>query len=158
MTTTSELTLTTEEIAPQLVLSISKRIKVDALRQHITESAARLTTFATNGGAEIVGGPFGIFHGPVNNDDDGPMEVCLPVRGTFAPSGDIVARELPGGPVVRVVGTGEYCAFPKVLEMYDAAAIWIKQNGHEMAEPPRELWSGPNGEDEAMQVVWRYQG
>lgn len=157
MTAASEMTVTLDSITPQLVLSISKRIKVDSLESHITGSVARLNTFATDAGAEIVGEPFGIFHGPVNNDDEGPMEVCLPVRGTFAPSGDIVARELPGGPAVRVVGTGDYCHFPKVLELYDAAVMRMNQDGHEPAEPPRELWADLHGENSALQVLWRYQ-
>jgi DNA-binding transcriptional MerR regulator len=157
MSAASEMTTATETIPTQLVLSISKRIKVEGLEGHMTESVARLNTFAQEAGAEIVGEPFGIYHGPVNHDDDGPMEVCLPVRGAFAPSGDIVARELLGGDAVRVIGTGDYCEFPKVLELYDAAVMWMKQNGHEPAESPRELWTGPNGEGNTMQVLWRYR-
>ena len=148
----TQLTVTTHEAAPQLILGISKRIKVDALQDYFHSSCDRLTTFAASQpNLEVVGDAFGIYHGPVNHEDDGPMEVCLPVRGAAAPSGDIVLRELPGGPVAIATGTREQSEFPRVLEIYDAVAGWINSNGYTMDGPPREGWG------ELVTVTWSYR-
>jgi DNA-binding transcriptional MerR regulator len=158
MNTETAIMVTTRDLAPQLVLSISKRVKIDGLEEHIRETPKRLIAFAdAQPSGEIMGQAFGIYHGPVNRDDDGPMEVCLPVKGAFTPSGDLVLRELPGGPAVCVAGGGEYCEFPKVLELYDAACDWMQKNGSAQDGPPREMWSGPNGEDHVIEVVWPYR-
>ena len=155
----SELTtqIQAREMPAQLVLSITKRTKIEGLGEHIRQSVAQLNAFATSAGADIIRGAFGIFHGPVNKDDDGPMEVCLPVKGAFTPSGDIVLREIPGGPVVQVSGSGDYCHFPKVLELYENAHEWICKNGFHPDGPPQEWWEGPNGEEDHLTVVWHYK-
>jgi DNA-binding transcriptional MerR regulator len=158
MNTQTAMTVTTRDLAPQLVLSISKRVKIDGLEEHIMESPKRLSAFAdAQPSGKVTGRAFGIYHGPVNRDDDGPMEVCLPVKGAFTPAGDIVLRELPGGSAVCVAGGGAYCDFPKVLELYDAACAWMQKNGSVHDGPPREMWSGPNGEEGVMEVVWPYR-
>jgi len=71
------------------------------------------------------------------------MEVCLPVRGAVTPTGNITAREMPGGPAALATGTGAYCEFPKVLEIYDRAFEWIKQQGAEPAAPRANTGPAP---------------
>ncbi len=84
------LTVAGTEVAPQTVIGISRRIKVDALDTHYRESLARLRALVgEQSGVEEAGQPFAVYYGPVNHDDDGPMEVCLPVRGAVTPTGNV---------------------------------------------------------------------
>lgn len=143
------LAVTTFEAEPQLIIAINKPLHVNALWSFFDDCRTRLSEFA-NGqpGLEIVGDAFAIFHGPVNQEDDGPVEVYFPVRGIAVPTGDIVLRELAGGLMATATGTPEQGKFPRVLEIYDAVTCWMNTNGYVMDGPPRQGW------DERIQVIW----
>jgi effector-binding domain-containing protein len=104
------------------------------------------------------GRPFGLYHGPVNHEDDGPVEACVPVAQQLELGTEIQSRELPGGRLASVTLRGPECHFPKVLEGYDAVYDWVQRNGYRTEGPPRETWiSAPGVEhvpDEAMEVAW----
>jgi effector-binding domain-containing protein len=151
-----EMTMTIEvnarTIDPQPIISITSHVKVEQLDLRIRESLGQLFALAEqHGGA--AGAPFGMFHGPINHDDDGPIEVCVPMRELFAAGGEIASRELPGGTAACVMLLGDQCAFPAILQGYDAVYDWIRQNGYEPAESPREVWHSEPGADARMEVV-----
>lgn len=153
-----ELNVTVKEFEPQTVIGISKRIKIDALENHVSDSLARLRAFVqTQPNVEVAGDAFCVFHGPVNTDDDGPMEMCLPVRGAVSPTGDIAAREIPGGQRAVVEGGAAYFFFPNVLKLYDAAGCWIQSNGHQMAGPPFEFSPWAGHAEKIIRVEWPFR-
>jgi effector-binding domain-containing protein len=94
-------------------------------------------------GAE--GAPFCIYHGPVNEQDDGPIEVGVPLA-----DGD---AELPGGEVACATVTAEEAQFPEILGAYDAIAAWAKENGRAFAGPPREVYLSAPDEPLHWEVV-----
>jgi len=143
---TMALEVNVKTVEPQPIISVTARLKVEQLDSHIGNSLGRLYALAEAQGAVVSGAPFGIFHGPINHDDDGPIEVCLPVQGAVAGAGDVVARELAGGTVAYVMLHGEQCDFPAVLGGYDSVYDWIRQNGYQPSEPPREIWYSQPGE------------
>ena len=143
-----------KETPPQLIVSISRRVRIDGLLPHIVGSLSGLQKFVWEQNGELAGAPFGIYHGPVNANDDGPMEVCWPVQGKFAPAGEIVVKELPGGKTACVEVKGEQCRFPAILEAYDTGADWVRRSGHELAGPPREIWLDDKGEH--MLIAWPF--
>ena len=91
---------------------------------------------------------FTLYHGPVNEQDDGPVEVCVPTA-----SGD---RVLPAVEVAYTVATGPECEFPEILGAYDAVWSWAKANGREPDGPPREIYrSDPAaGEEARIEIAW----
>lgn len=128
-------------VDPQPIISLTQRVKVDQLDLFIRDSVERLTAQAQQAASGV---PFGIYHGPINHDDDGPLEVCLPVQGTVATSDGVQARALPGGTVASVMMQGEQCQFPAVLQGYDAVYDWVREHGYTASEAPREIWhDGP---------------
>lgn len=155
--TTMALEVQTKTVDPQPIISLTRRVTVDRLDDHIQNSLQTLYALAKAHGLAVTGASFGIYHGPVNNDDDGPMEVCVPVRSMIATPGDVVARELPGGTVAFVRIQHEQCAFPAILAAYDTVYDWIHKHGYIQAEPPREIWLSPPGHDEQVEVAWRFQ-
>ncbi|MBO0812613.1 MAG: MerR family transcriptional regulator [Microlunatus sp.] len=66
--------------APELiVLSEKREVDLPALRATISGAIARLTRRAADHGG-VAGGPRVVFHGEVNEDSDGPIEIWVPVH------------------------------------------------------------------------------
>lgn len=145
------------ELVPQQVVSLTGHVLVGGLDDFIRNSIDQLQAFVVAQGGRVSGPPLGIYHGPVNRQDDGPLEVCLPAEGAFRATGGVAIRELPGGRAAVVVAVGPYKTFPKILEAYDAGCDWIAARGGEAAEAPREVWLGSPDDDEPFEIIWRYE-
>jgi DNA-binding transcriptional MerR regulator len=119
-------------------------------KRHV--NVAELSDFirATIGGlmqnGDASGPPFAIFHGAVNEEDDGPVEVGVP----FA-EGEL---ELPAGETAYVAVTGANCAFPQILGAYDAIARWGLEHKRDFAGAPREVYFTPPGDDARWEIAW----
>jgi effector-binding domain-containing protein len=144
-------------ISPKQVLSITCHVKVGGLSQTIEESLDILNDMVREQHAEPAGPPFGIYHGAINEKEDGPVEVCLPVRGKVKGRDNIMLKQLYGGSAACVTVLGEQCEFPAILAGYDAAAEWMQKNGHQKSGPPREIWHTGPGPDAKMEIVWMFR-
>jgi DNA-binding transcriptional MerR regulator len=144
-------------VAAQPVASITQRVKVDHLSNHIRESLQRLHAVVEAQGGSPAGAPFGIFHGPINHEEDGPIEVCVPVQRPIAATDSVSPDELPAGKVACVMMTGAECDFPAILEGYDTAIDWIRKNGYEPTGAPREIWHSKPGEQDRMEIAWPFK-
>lgn len=144
-------------LEPQLVATITRHTLVSELDKNIRTALEQLQELVQAQKGELVGAPLGIFHGQINEEENGPIEVCWPVRGQLTPQGEVALRVLAGGTAVAVDAHGDECDFPTILGAYDAAYDWIKANGHEMAEPPREVWHTAPDADAHMQIIWLYK-
>jgi len=149
--------VTSKNIEPQQVLSINKHIYISELKSHMQNSFEEIKTIVEAQGGQIVAKAFGIYHGPVNQEDNGPMEVCVPVSGAFEVSGNIVAKELASDQVATLTITDEQCHFPAILDAYDAMHDWITSNGHTIAGSPREVWTPAPGVATKIELIWPYQ-
>ena len=154
---TMTLEVTVRTVAPQPIVSITRRVKVEQLDTHIRDSLKALYALVETQGGSPAGAPLGIFHGPINHEDDGPIEVCLPIHGTIAAEGEAVPRELAGGKVASVMMTGDQCEFPAILKAYDLAHDWIRKHGYEPTESPREIWHSDPGENARMEIAWPFR-
>lgn len=152
--------ITVRKVGAQPIVSISRRLKVAGLGDFIQEGTAALSQALERRGFAPAGPPFGLYHGPVNQEDDGPVEVCVPVAQPVELGGEMQARELPAGQLACVTLHGPKCHFPKVLEGYDAVYEWGERNGYRTDGPPREVWiSAPGVEgvlDEEMEIAWAF--
>lgn len=123
-------------------VSRSKRLRVNELERFIMETLGELAAEH-----EPAGPPFTVFHGEVNDSDDGPVEVCLPVAGA--------EKRLLAGEVAFTVAAGDQCRFPEILGAYDAVAGWAKTNGRLLAGPPREIYlDGPRPQERRWEIAW----
>jgi DNA-binding transcriptional MerR regulator len=147
------LEVTVQTAAPQPIVSINKRVKVDQLGEHIRNSLKALYTLVEKQSGSPAGAPLGIYHGPINHEDDGPIEICLPVKAALAAAGEVTARELTGGKLASVMMIGEECEFPAILKGYDMVFDWVRTNGYEVIEPPREIWHSQPGESARMEIA-----
>jgi len=130
----------TKHVPAQQYVSKTANVTVDELGPFIQSSIGELAA----GG--IDGAPFTVFHGLVNETDDGPVEVGVPRGG-----GD---RELPAGNVAFVAVSGDNAKFPEILGAYDALTRWAKEHGRDFAAPPREVYLSRPGEPAQWEVAW----
>jgi DNA-binding transcriptional MerR regulator len=123
----------------QLYISRARRVLVSDLEPFIVDSFREL-------GRDGAAGPgFVLYHGPVNAEEDGPVEVCVP-----SGAGD---HSLPAGEVAFTEISGRQCQFPEILGAYDAVYRWAKENGREASGPAREIYLTGPGADERLQIA-----
>ena len=146
-----------KSIAPQQVLSVTHHTKVNKLDETIRTSVDGMYALLKEQKVEASASPFGIFHGAINEQENGPIEICLPVNGQVKGKGDVQVKQLQGGEAACVMTVGAQTDFPAILGAYDAAADWIQKNGYAMAEPPREVWHSGPGEEAKMEIVWLFK-
>ncbi|GGP83284.1 MerR family transcriptional regulator [Saccharothrix coeruleofusca] len=138
-------------VGRQVVLTEQRHVTPEQLPEWIAEATDRLEKAARAHGG-VAGASFVVYHGDVNEDSDGPAEVCVPIEADEAPA-DAAARVEPEHREAYVRLTKAQVRYPQILSAYDAVAEWIKANGHEIAAAPREVYFagwGENGPDDAV--------
>lgn len=151
------LEVNVKQIPSQQVVSLTRHTKVHKLDSTIAETVSALRALLQRQNAEAKDAPLGIFHGEITEQDDGPLEICLPVYGNVRAEGDIQVKQLQGGNAACVMTLGVQTDFPTILAAYDAAADWIQNHGYQIAESPREVWHNGPGEDAKMEIVWLFK-
>jgi DNA-binding transcriptional MerR regulator len=146
-----------KDIPLQQIISITRHHTADGLGKQQEKDIGDLFSLAHDSGAQTTGAPFGIYHGPVSETEDGPVETCMAIAGKVETKDDIVARQLEGGKAACVLITGDQCHYPELLGAYDAAADWIQKNGYETVGSPREVWYTGPGPDAKWEIVWLFK-
>lgn len=145
------------EVPEQVVLTEQRHVSVEELPVWLGEAMPRLGQAALNQG--IMAGPmFVVYHGEVNEDSDGPVEVCVPIASAAGAPAGTATRHEPAHREAYARLTQAQVAFPQILSAYDAVAHWISANGRDAAGPPREVyfadWSAIGPADEACDVAF----
>lgn len=125
-------------VGRQVVLTEQRHVSPEALPGWIGEALVRLEKAAEPHGG-VAGAPFVVYHGDVNEDSDGPVEVCVPIRAAEAPA-DVAARVEPEHREAYVRLKKVQVEYPQILSAYDAVAEWAKANGREVVDAPREVY------------------
>lgn len=153
----TEPTTRTESDRP--VLSVLRRMRPEEMDVVITGQVDRLRSIAATAGLTVTGESFGIFHAPINDESNGPLEIALPVDGLTEPGdGDVRSYRLGGGPVAERFAEGKETDFPEILARYDEVHAWITSSGRTSVGPPREIWhNAPSGpEPLRLTISWPY--
>src|SRR5436190_5731711 len=129
----------TKTMAAQRYRSRRECVAIEELEPFIERTVEEL-------GPARGGQAFTVYHGAVNEHEDGPVEVCVPRE-----DGD---GELPAVEVAYTVAAGKQCDFPAILGAYDAVARWAQESGRALAGPPRELYLSGPGEEPSMEIAW----
>ena len=127
----------TKLVSEQRYVSRSTRTHVDALERFIVGSIEELVQKV-----ERPGPPFVLYHGPVNEQEDGPVEVCVPAAegDRVLPASEVASTDVPKG----------HQQFPEILEPYDAIWNWAREHGRELDGPPREIYH----DDDHWEIAW----
>ncbi len=145
------------------MISITRHVYISELHDHFRKSMEQLSALIAESGVEQDGRPVAIYHGEVNEENNGPVEVGIPVKTVPPVSGDIKSAILPGGSIAYISLTLRQAHFPEILGYYDAVHKWIEENGHQIADSPREEYLTRPMDKEAgmdkpfLDIVWPYK-
>jgi DNA-binding transcriptional MerR regulator len=129
----------TKHVPELAYVSRTKHVLVPELEPFIVD------TFDALGRDRAAAPAFVLYHGAVNNDEDGPVEVCVPQA-----DGD---RRLPAGEIAFTEISGEQCTFPQILGAYEAVYRWVNEHGREANGAAREIYLRGPGADERLQIA-----
>ena len=129
----------TRDIPEQKVLTIQRSVYVKDLSAFIEESGGKLLEHIRQG-AKVDGSSMVIYHGQVNEDSDGPVEVCVPFTGSLEPAGEMRVRLEPTHREAFTCLTKVQVEFPGILGAYDAVGAWIGTQGLKVTASPREVY------------------
>ena len=134
----------TRDVPAQDVLSVTRSLTVKSLEPFIVDTCCDLIGQVERAGATVGPAAFVIFHGEVNEDSDGPVEVCVPFSGAVEPSAEVVSRVEPAHREAYTTITRGQTEFPGILDAYAAVERWIEERGEQMAAAPREVYFNPD--------------
>ncbi len=128
--------ITKQELAPQPVLIIRRRVKRSEIAAAIGEALPHIFLYAQQNGIALAGLPF------TRYVEMGPglvtMEPGMRVSGSAGSGqGEVVGDTLPGGPVATTTHTGPYDKLP---DAYAAIEQWIEAQGLAAAGAPWESY------------------
>jgi hypothetical protein len=129
----------TRTIERQTVASIEERVLAPDLPAFIDRATDAILETLTSGGVAI-GTPFVAYHGEVNLDADGPVELCVPYEGMVEPAGSIRTRIEPSHEEAFARITKAEVDFPKILAAYEAVDRWVSDRGFRVTGSPREVY------------------
>jgi|GEM_PF-2922484 len=141
-----------EHFSPRRALAFRRSVTVPAFQELIPQALELLREHARKTDTCLCGDPLCIYHGPVNQQDDGPVEICWPIRDQGKPGLEIEVRELPEHTAAVGTADPEHSRFPEILEIWDEVLHWVQQEGLTIREdlvPCYEIWH----EDGSISVV-----
>nr|WP_106437933.1 MerR family transcriptional regulator [Kitasatospora sp. SID7827] len=127
------------DVPEQLVLTEQRRAKPHELDGFIGGATARLTALAEAHGG-VAAAPFVVYHGQVDEDNDGPVEVCVPIDPARAPGLTAAHRTEPAHREAYTTLTKAQVDYPQILSAYDAVCAWMERNGTPRAGAGREVY------------------
>jgi DNA-binding transcriptional MerR regulator len=140
------------------VMSIQRKVLVDSLPEFIQQATHSLIDQIEVGGGSVTGALFVVYHGEVNKDSDGPVEVCVPFAGSVEPIGEAAVREEPAHDELFTRITKAQVGFPMILDAYEAVHKRIAEIGRTPAGSPREVyfvdWDAVGPTDPACDTAW----
>ena len=150
----------TRTVPEQKVLSVQRNVYVKDLSAFIGEAHTTLYGHLAQAGLETTGPSFVIYHREVNEDSDGPVEVCTPFAGPLEPAGRMHVRLEPAHHEAFTRLSRAQMAFPGLLEAYGALHEWLRAKGKEQADAPREVyftdWDALGPDDPACDIAWPF--
>ncbi len=127
------------DVPEQLMLTEQRHITVADLTAWMGATFGRMWEIAPQFGG-ITGPLLAIYHGEVNEDSDGPVEVCAPIRPDQEPAPNVPTRIEPAHREAYTRIRKSQVEFPEILTAYDAVEQWIAKNGKHVTGSPREVY------------------
>jgi len=127
------------DVPEQVVLTEQRHVLVNDLQTWLPEAFGRLMASAGRLGGPS-GAAFVVYHGEVNQESDGPVEVCVPVNPPQGTAVDAPTRKEPAHHEAYVRITKAQVQYPQILSAFDAVGEWISAEGLSASAPPREIY------------------
>jgi len=128
----------TRAVPACVAMTERRHVLVPELAGWLYSTMSRMACAAGDHGG-LRGPLFVIYHGEVNQDSDGPVEVCAPVDPAVAGTGPGWRRE-PARHEAYVRLRKAQVVYPQILSAFDAVAQWLDTEGRPVADSPREIY------------------
>jgi DNA-binding transcriptional MerR regulator len=144
-------TIEERESPETVVITEQRHTTVHGLTDWFDECMPRLHGLAARAGG-IAGPAFIIYHGEVNEESDGPVEVCVPIAPDKRADAGAPTRIEPAHREAYTRIRKAQVAFPQILDAYEAVEQWVAKNNRQMTAAPREVYftdfmaAGPDDE------------
>lgn len=134
------------DVPEQKVLTLQRHVHVKDLEGFIHEAGTELLGALAAAGLASTGPSFVVYHAKVDEDNDGPVEVCVPFEGLLDPVGGQRLRREPAHREAFATLTLAQTEFPGILGAYDAVDAHVRARGRSMCASPREVYfASPEG-------------
>lgn len=128
------------DVPEQQVATMQRSLTVGDLPAFIEDGFRRLDAAVREADAQRDGAFFVVYHGEVNDDSDGPVELCLPFRGELAGVDGVTVRSEPAHHEAFTRITRAQLDFPGILDAYAAVEGWIEREQRTTTGAPREVY------------------
>lgn len=125
------------EQKPQWVAGVKIHTSLKRIAADVPTGFGALMHGLGRGGVAPIGAPMIVYHSVIDEETDGDIELCAPVKADFIGDDQVTGRELEGGKVASTVHRGPY---EHISPAYHFLARWISDNGFEISGPPRETY------------------
>lgn len=142
--------VSTRAVPAQTVLTDQAYVSATDLSDWIARTGLHQLELAAGAGGQR-GPSMVIYHGPVDEDSDGPVESCIPVDPARAEQLGLSVRVEPAHTEAFVTVTRAQVRYPDLLVAYDAVHAWAAREGVSITGPAREIYfadpsTGPEDE------------
>lgn len=132
-------TVTTRDVPAQTLLTERAHVRVADLPGWIAAAGTRQLDVAAALGGQVAPSLV-VYHGPVTEESDGPVEVALPVDPARAGASGVAHRVEPAHREAFVTVTRAQVRYPEILSAYEAVEAWVAQHGLRRSGAPREYY------------------
>ena len=135
--------VTTRRLEAQQVAAVRRHTSMATIGEDVARGFAQIVAAIESVSARSAGPPFMVFHGRIDDELGGEIELCHPVAEAFPPIDDVYGTKIPGGHVASTIHQGSY---DDVGPAYAAILNWMDENGREPGGPPREYYLNDPGD------------
>jgi effector-binding domain-containing protein len=129
--------VTTRRLDAQQVAAVRRHTSMATIGEDVPRGFAQIAAAIESIGARPAGPQFMVFHGRIDDEIGGEIELCHPVADAFTSIDDVYGTMIPGTQVASTIHRGSY---DEVAPAYAAILAWMDENGREPAGPPREYY------------------
>jgi DNA-binding transcriptional MerR regulator len=151
----------TRETPQYKMATIRSKVHVKELGNFISVAIEEIYSYAKTKNVKVGFEDFVVYEGRVNDEQDGPIEVCVPFEGSLEPTGRIAIRLEPAQHIAYTRITKAQCSFPGILEAYDDVYGWLKTNGKTVSGNSREIywadWGEAKPDDPAVDIAFPFK-
>lgn len=145
------------DVPAQLVLTERRHIRVPELAPWLGRALCALAEAAPGHGG-VAGAPFAIYHGEVDEDGDGPVELCMPIAARGGATVTHAVRTEPAHREAYTRLTKAQVEYPQILSAFDAVSRWLHSNSRTVGGAPREVyfadWDAATARDAVCDVAF----
>jgi DNA-binding transcriptional MerR regulator len=149
------------EVGEQKVVFVQQHVTAERLEAFLGEATEQLFVYLRAAGAGLSGPVFAIYHGLVDQDGNGPVEVCVPTDSPVQPTGHIGVRLEPAHRQAFTELRKGQSEYPTVAGAFAALASWLDGRGLQLNASAREIyypnWADADTDEHVMDIAVPFQ-